>query len=331
MVKKGSIISIKGISFDLLFFFHYFVTKRLNANIMTGKSRQEEILHLDERTISSQARTFFMVKYTKQEYSEEEMKVLSSIHSFGFYSIVYIIKGTGKCRIDNDVLDLADNSILHIPPHSIVDSRKIHVDEGIMLLFSEDLFSSCNEGFALNVKNILYASYHKNSIHKLSNEVGARCLTYLNALSNEEQGDRPFTNEMALSLITQIIITTARASDIKPIPLNTNSSLCLRFADLINAHFQKEHNANYYAALLGVDTKTLSKHCQLMFHTSPHEVIKRRILFEAKKTLLHSVMEIKSIGYYLGFSDYTSFHKFFKRETGMSPLEYRNMSTESSK
>lgn len=110
MVKKGSIISIKGISFDLLFFFHYFVTKRLNANIMKGKSRQEEILHLDERNISSQARTFFIVKYTKQEYSEEEMKVLSSIHSFGFYSIVYIIKGTGECRIDNDVLDLAGAS-----------------------------------------------------------------------------------------------------------------------------------------------------------------------------------------------------------------------------
>ncbi len=48
-----------------------------------------------------------------------------------------------------------------------------------------------------------------------------------------------------------------------------------------------------------------------------------RIVLEAKRQLQHTSLNIKEIGYTLGFEDPSYFVKFFKREAGMMPSEFR--------
>jgi len=53
------------------------------------------------------------------------------------------------------------------------------------------------------------------------------------------------------------------------------------------------------------------------------KIINDRVILEAKRQLLHSSLKIKEIAFYLGFEDPSYFVKFFKRQTGYLPAEFR--------
>lgn len=57
--------------------------------------------------------------------------------------------------------------------------------------------------------------------------------------------------------------------------------------------------------------------------SSTPDIIKERILMEAKNHLTHTSMTISEIAYQLNFSDNSNFVKFFKSLTGLTPSQYR--------
>src|SRR5258707_14056302 len=56
---------------------------------------------------------------------------------------------------------------------------------------------------------------------------------------------------------------------------------------------------------------------------SAGELIRARLLLEAKRLLLHSEQTVAEIGYELGFEDPSYFSRFVRREIETSPLELR--------
>jgi AraC-like DNA-binding protein len=47
-------------------------------------------------------------------------------------------------------------------------------------------------------------------------------------------------------------------------------------------------------------------------------------MLEARRLLQYSELSIKSISYEIGFEDIQTFSRFFKKNEGVSPSEYRN-------
>ena len=74
---------------------------------------------------------------------------------------------------------------------------------------------------------------------------------------------------------------------------------------------------------LNVSTKTLTNCVYESSHSTPLKIINDRVILEAKRQLLHSSLKIKEIAFYLGFEDPSYFVKFFKRQTGYLPAEFR--------
>jgi AraC family transcriptional regulator, transcriptional activator of pobA len=53
------------------------------------------------------------------------------------------------------------------------------------------------------------------------------------------------------------------------------------------------------------------------------EVIRNRIILEAKRLLVNNDMTVLEIANYLNFADNSYFSKFFKRLEGVTPEEFR--------
>jgi AraC-like DNA-binding protein len=53
------------------------------------------------------------------------------------------------------------------------------------------------------------------------------------------------------------------------------------------------------------------------------QIIKAKLLLEIKRLLFHTNLSITEIANHFNFEDQSYFTKFFKRETGMTPLRYR--------
>jgi AraC family transcriptional regulator, transcriptional activator of pobA len=56
------------------------------------------------------------------------------------------------------------------------------------------------------------------------------------------------------------------------------------------------------------------------------QIIKAKQILEIKRLLAHSSNNVSEIAALFNFPDQSYFTKFFKRETSVSPLQYRTMS-----
>lgn len=95
------------------------------------------------------------------------------------------------------------------------------------------------------------------------------------------------------------------------------------FMPLLIKHFREQHEVAYYAAELGMTPDNFSRSVIGVSGKSPVHWINDMLASEAK-TLLHKPdANIKEVVDELHFGDQPSFSKFFKRQTGMTPGEYR--------
>jgi AraC-like DNA-binding protein len=58
------------------------------------------------------------------------------------------------------------------------------------------------------------------------------------------------------------------------------------------------------------------------------QIIKAKQVLEIKRLLVHTNLSVTEIAGQLNFPDQSYFTRFFKRETGISPLQYRTKQLE---
>src|SRR5260370_19408751 len=99
--------------------------------------------------------------------------------------------------------------------------------------------------------------------------------------------------------------------------------LVRRFRQEVERSFRTSTSVRDYAKMLGVTTSHLREALRLETGLTAGELIRARLLLEAKRLLLHSELTIAEIGYELGFEDPSYFSRFVRREVETSPVEFR--------
>ena len=95
------------------------------------------------------------------------------------------------------------------------------------------------------------------------------------------------------------------------------------FAALINQYADKEHNISFYADRLCLTPNHLGSTIREASGLTVMDWIHRRIIQQAKLLLMYSNLPVSEIAEQLYFSTSSSFCKFFKKETKMTPRQYR--------
>ena len=108
---------------------------------------------------------------------------------------------------------------------------------------------------------------------------------------------------------------------------NQSSDLIREFNFLVEGYFKTKHTVAEYAELLHKSPKTLSNIFSKAGFKTPLQYIHNRKMLEARRFLQHSERSIKEIAIDIGFEDLQTFSRFFKKNEGVSPSEYRNSST----
>ena len=95
------------------------------------------------------------------------------------------------------------------------------------------------------------------------------------------------------------------------------------FMQLLGQHYRKERSVSFYASQLCITPKYLTTLIKRISGQSVSEWIDNYVILEAKTLLKHSHMSIQQIAYYLNFPNQSFFGSYFKRNTGMSPTQYK--------
>jgi AraC family transcriptional regulator, transcriptional activator of pobA len=99
------------------------------------------------------------------------------------------------------------------------------------------------------------------------------------------------------------------------------------FQNLVASNLQRNSKVEEFADMLFVTPNHLTQSIKETSGKSPKEFITQRRLLEAKTLLLNSTNTVSEIAYLLNFSEPTHFTKFFKKETSLTPIEFRMKNT----
>lgn len=102
-------------------------------------------------------------------------------------------------------------------------------------------------------------------------------------------------------------------------------TICGEFCNLVVKNAREHHDAGFYARKLCITPDYLYKITTKLMSTTPKEMIDQQLVAEIKTLLSGSDLSVKSIANRLGFEDSSYMCRFFRRITGQSPMEYRNI------
>jgi len=144
---------------------------------------------------------------------------------------------------------------------------------------------------------------------------------------NRDDPDRTFALETLVRLLlVQMLRLTPESSTPQPVASEELRQF-RRFTDLLESEFRNRWPLSRYCDTIGVCESRLNQICHHVANCPPKRLIHERLLQESKRLLLHSPLTINEIGFELGFTDPSYFSRFFRKQTGQTPRDFRQTQT----
>lgn len=250
-------------------------------------------------------------------------------HRHDFYMFYYNRSGHGKQLVDFHTIEIVPGQLSLLYPGQVHAWLEIESLDGYLIFFTEEFAVHFQQS---EVLHSLLMTYFESYVPYINLEPGSHredIDNLLHCLWNEYTTARHDSNEL-LSAYLFIVLTKLKRSidDYRTQQLNQPSRPVLfRYRRLIELHFQKHHGVKEYAELLNLTPNYLNSICKSLSGKSAGELIRERLLLEAKRLLIHEDKTVAEIAYQLGFQDNSYFSRFFKRYTSVTPDSFRKDNT----
>ncbi|WP_026953611.1 AraC family transcriptional regulator [Algoriphagus vanfongensis] len=231
----------------------------------------------------------------------------------GYHELIFLSKGAGSHTIGDEKFDVIPNTGYYLGLSEVHCWDFSKIPDGYVILFKEEVLSQYPNAF--------------NSLFQLTKtfEIGD---TNEHIFPLLETFHKEYKNGSSLEVLSAhlnlLIITTLNLPSSAPKLDSTVIDQLALFKRLINEHFTHLKNVQDYADLMKIPVRKLNSICKATLNTNAREIIKERILIEAKNSLTHTSSQVSEIAYALNFTDSSNFVKFFKQQTNLTPLEYRS-------
>lgn len=132
-------------------------------------------------------------------------------------------------------------------------------------------------------------------------------------------------SEAELALVAAIkAIVIANITAGTPIALGRYQRLAIKLQLLLEQHIRNEKSPTKYASLLNISGVYLNEAIKGATGRNVTTLIGEYVTTLAKRELCHTQLSAQQIAFDLGYDDYDSFARLFKRHAGMSPNAFRN-------
>ena len=140
--------------------------------------------------------------------------------------------------------------------------------------------------------------------------------------------DKPYNRPAVLSIVTALCHIYnecyVRASEHPEEAPSRQRMVFERFIALVNEHAKSQHTLAFYADKLCLSQRYLSRLVWQVSGVYAKDWIDRALITEAKVMLRHGQLTVSAISEALNFPNPSFFNKYFKRQTGQTPLAFRN-------
>lgn len=242
------------------------------------------------------------------------------------YTIIFCRKGTANIEIDLIPYEIVANTQLIIIAGSIVHNISNSDDFKISYItFKHEVYDEATAqlepSFTFFLKEYPCVQLGEKRINKMNYLVEA-----MEDFYNEKTNCfrvKIFKNNIQSFLLDVYDKTRTLFKIDKSEEVGRREELFIKFIHLIHKYCPQQREVGFYAEKLCITSRYLSSITQNIADKSAKYIIDKHAIQRIKIMLKYSNMSIQDISYELNFPDQSFFSRYFKKHTGMSPLEYR--------
>lgn len=225
---------------------------------------------------------------------------------------------------------LRKDSLFVFGPKNIL---QVNADNGFrasILVVSTDLMRRIN----LDTKHILplFLQFSTHPCIELTAEESRALSSFISLVEDETKGtETPFATQIVSGLISTTIY---KVGDLQSNYLNEHPEVqepvqnraeeyFRQFLELLSENYLRERSVGFYARRLCITPKYLTTLIKRISGKSVSEWIDIYVITEAKTLLRFSNKSVQEIAYALNFPNQSFFGSYFKRNTGLSPSQFK--------
>lgn len=238
-----------------------------------------------------------------------------------YHAIFWITEGSGYHHIDFTRYEIRPNSLFLMRAGQI---HSFEVDQPFMghRIFFNDEFIPAD--LHSRIADFLYLTTDACPVLYLQDSDVARLDPLMQQIHSEWKNRRHDFYQALQHLIQLYLIQIRRfyrrIEIEKPTP---KAQIASNFQRLVDANYASIHRVGEYADQLGVTADYLSDQVKEIIGLSASELIRNRLIVESKRLLVHTNQTAGEISNHIGFKDSSYFGRFFKREVGLTPKDFR--------
>ena len=236
------------------------------------------------------------------------------------YTMILVTKGCGSADIDFHTVPMSQGQLGIIAPGQIHSNINIKECELWMLRMSPEMM---DDDYRYQLDEYAMTG---NPVMLPEETIVLLCealefLSKLMASMNDRQPMKSVLFNMlnvVLGIITPRILNGQAKSPLR------STEITVKFKQMLPKFVRRQKKPSFYANELCISEVYLNEVVKKTTGMTPSGWINVAILLEAKRMIRSTTLTVKEIAHNLGFEDHAYFSRLFKKNTNMTPLEFRN-------
>ena len=267
-----------------------------------------------------------------QRIKEEGIVVLDNVRGLPtgdkpFVSPDYVICIGHRGRIQlmyDDRPDFSEKYTVGVifPNHSVCQTSKTDDYLATLIVVSDSLLNNP----MLRIINQMRYRYEPHPCVKLDKHEYKMIMNVVDGMREIKRVKLPDSRMLMTRLLEFFLRLLSHYRKGKLNETSANKRVSMQFHSDLAQHFRKHHDVGYYADRACLTPKYFSAVVKQETGQNAAYWIRTQIVAEAKMLLhIRHDLSVQAIADMLGFGEQASFSRYFKRETGLSPTEFREL------
>jgi AraC-like DNA-binding protein len=257
----------------------------------------------------------------------ESLDMINSDAYKSYIKAMYLPKGC-KIKVDFNTYQTEGPALFFISPNQVLSIENLCSESGHFIFYNRDFYCIQIHDEEVACDGLLFNNISNMPMTAVPHQEAAFIDHLFHQIENEFMLQDSSQEEMLRTYLKQLLIKSTRLWKQQYLggvltDQNNDPDSFRRFTQLVEAHYKEKHTVADYADIMLIAPKTLTHRFKRMNLPQPNEVIKNRIILEAKRLLVHTAMSAKEIAYELCYDDPAYFSRLFFIKTGESPSGFK--------
>jgi len=259
--------------------------------------------------------------------AEESASIISGDAYKEYIKVLFLPSGF-ELQVDLTHYKVNQPTLFFVTPNQYLNIKKTGTQNGYFIFYNRDFYCIQIHDDEVACDGLLFNNIHNIPTVVLEQDEVPFFTSIFGQMQDEFGLNDVSLEEMIRTYLKQVFIKAARLW--KKQNLNTelaqqNNDLEFfrKFTLLVEQHYRQKHNVSEYAEILCIAPKTITHKFKRLNLPQPNDVIKNRIVLEAKRLLVHTSLTAKEVGYMLGYEDPAYFSRLFVQKTGLTTSGFR--------